>query len=94
MEFEKIKDGLRHGIAERLRGELEKRGWGAIDLAREIGMTRAAVGRWVPKKGPALSLPGAAEVLLICLVLGLSADWLLGKPKKSPISKRLPFKRR
>jgi transcriptional regulator with XRE-family HTH domain len=80
---DKVRSDLRSGLACRLRGELAKKRWTAADLAKEIGMTRSAVSRWIPgDEGPSLALPGAAEVVLICLILGVRADWLLGLPHK------------
>jgi transcriptional regulator with XRE-family HTH domain len=86
LDKDQVRDDLRQGLADRLRGELLKKGWSAADLAQRIGLTRSAVARWVPgdpeDKRAALALPGAAEVVLICAILGVRADWLLGLPKK------------
>lgn len=61
-------------IAERLKQIREERGMAQAAVAEEIGTTESAICRWEKGKHE----PSACNIVALCVLFGVSADWLLG----------------
>lgn len=61
------------------------RGWSQETLARELGVTRQAVGRWEKGTG----LPDANSLMALARVFGVDAEWLLDEAAKEPEPRRV-----
>jgi transcriptional regulator with XRE-family HTH domain len=59
-------------FAERLRVALAIRDWSGADLARALGVTRAAVAPWM--RGA--HMPSMRQIMAIGKALGVTASWL------------------
>lgn len=61
-------------IAERLKQIMHERGMTQRAVAGEIGTTESAVSCWKHGK----RTPRAEYIVAMCVLFGVSADWLLG----------------
>ena len=61
-------------IAERLKQIREERGMTQAAVAEEIGATDRAMHHWEHGK----RTPRAEYIVALCVLFGVSADWLLG----------------
>lgn len=62
------------GFGKRLEQAIAEAGMYQYQLANEIGVSRWVVSKWVQGH----QCPSCYNLYLICLVTGVSADWLLG----------------
>ena len=67
-----VKSGVK--IGDRLKKVLKKKGMKQVELSKVTGITNAAITHYI--KGH--TLPRLDHVIVICRVLHISADWLLG----------------
>ena len=72
-------------VAERLADALDEKGLKQNDLAERLGVSEAAVSRWVSERGGV----GWKRLAEICSVIGVPADRLLGLEPPRP-TRRAP----
>jgi len=63
-----------HTFAERFSKALDRWGGSPAQLAAALGIDRSVVSKW--KQGS--TAPRASRLIAMCVVLDVSADWLLG----------------
>lgn len=59
---------------ERLKAIMEERGMTQTAVAKAIGVLQLTVSNWVTGKHE----PSAYNIVAMCVLFGVSADWLLG----------------
>ena len=68
-----------NAFIKRLNFAIRKRGYNISQLARKMDVDRKTVDKWAKGR----TSPTTVHIARLCVVLGISADWLLFGEKKT-----------